>query len=215
MKFSTCGIFSILMATAAYAAPVAEANADADADAWRWHQWVRGVGIYKREAAAEAKANADADAWRWHEWVRGVAIYKRENATDIEENQYEQPLGMAYAFASNATDAVPVAYYPLYASDLETQFTELLNKHPSDLQLEKREAEADAEAWRWHEWVRGVAIYKREDAASDPANWEWHVTFTAPEDANIQKRDAEAEANADADADAWRLHEWVRGVAIY
>ncbi|TID12976.1 hypothetical protein CANINC_005075 [Pichia inconspicua] len=210
MKFSTSGLFSVMMAVATYAAPVADANAnavaDADAEAWRWHRWVRGVAIYKRDA----DANADADAWRWHRWVRGVAIYKREDETSQPD---EEPLGMAYAFASNETDAEPVAYYPIFASDLETQLTELLNEHPEDLQLEKREAEADADAdaWRWHRWVRGVAIYKREDVESQPENWEWHVTFDAPEEADFEKREAEA----NADADAWRWHRWVRGVAIY
>ena len=64
--------------------------------------------------------------------------------------------------------------------------------HPAPDAIASPEAAAEADAWRWHSWVKNQAIYKREADA-----------------------DANPEAEAEAEADAWRWHSWVRNQAIY
>ncbi|CCK70881.1 Mf(Alpha)2p KNAG_0F02140 [Huiozyma naganishii CBS 8797] len=79
--------------------------------------------------------------------------------------------------------------------------------------LQKREADADANAWHWLRLSYGQPIYKRDanaDADADADAWHWlRLSYGQP----IYKRDANADA--DADADAWH---WLRlsyGQPIY
>ena len=156
------------------ASAVAEAEADANAEAWRWHKWFRNQAIYKRDADADS----DADAWRWHKWFRNQAIYRREDEPeqaegDLEEEEYDgkEPIGFAYAFADDDKNSEPVAFFPMFASDFEEQPTNGTN-------VAKRDADADAEAWRWHKWFRNQAIYKRDaEADANPDAWRWHKWF--------------------------------------
>ncbi|CAI8496060.1 unnamed protein product [Pichia kudriavzevii] len=186
MKFTTVGLLSILIASTTFAAPVSQADATADAvadtEAWRWHKWFRNQAIYKREAdasaVAEAEADANAEAWRWHKWFRNQAIYRREDEPeqaegDLEEEEYDgkEPIGFAYAFADDDKNSEPVAFFPMFASDFEEQPTNGTN-------VAKRDADADAEAWRWHKWFRNQAIYKRDaEADANPDAWRWHKWF--------------------------------------
>ncbi len=245
MKFSYFALLSVIFAASTYAAPIAQAHVNEIADemvrgtsgANKWQRWARFSKwyfthpnhLYKRDAdaSATAEANANAEAWRWHVWFRNQAIYKREESEDEEspaltlesENDEEEPLGVAYAFSNDTDSAEPIAFYPIYASDIDSQIqgAGLPSNSTSPDRIEKREADADADAWRWHVWFRNQAIYKREadaeaEADANPDAWRWHVWFR---NQAIYKREADAEAEADANPDAWRWHVWFRNQAIY
>ena len=79
----------------------------------------------------------------------------------------------------------------------------------SDEVLTKRDANADAEPWRWLSLARGQPMYKRDaNAEAEAQPWRW---LSLARGQPMYKRDA----NAEAEAQPWRWLSLARGQPMY